>query len=140
VSGPENTFIASVHRHLPSESELYRMKNNNMFNSGIADCWYSAARDLWIEWKFVIVPKRDDTMIDLHAGKKPAMTALQREWLRRRHEEGRNVWVGIGSKDGGVILTDPRYWEQPFDAAWFRAKLFPRYDLACKIAAFCQGK
>jgi hypothetical protein len=87
------------------------MKNHNQYNGGIADCWYSATRDLWIEWKFIVVPKRDATVIDLHAGKKPSMSALQAEWLRRRQLEGRNVWVGIGSKDGGVILRDRRVWE-----------------------------
>jgi hypothetical protein len=140
VSGPENTFIAAVHRHLPPESELYRMKNHNTYNGGIADCWYSGVRDLWIEWKFIVVPKRDDTLIDLHAGKKPSMSVLQADWLRRRSLEGRNVWVGIGSADGGVLLKNRRYWESTFDAAYFRHQLKSRKDLAAEIAAFVQGK
>ena len=51
--GPENAFIASIHRHLPSPETLYRMKNHNEYNGGIADCWYSGKRDLWIEYKFI---------------------------------------------------------------------------------------
>lgn len=135
-SGPENTFIRSVHAHLPGG--LYHMKNHNEYNGGIADCWYSARHDLWIEWKFVAIPKRDATLIDLHAGKKPAMSALQKEWLKNRLEEGRNVWVGIGSKTGGVILRDLE-WEQPITARDFRARIVDRKALAGVIAGFVQG-
>lgn len=141
MSGPENTFIHSVHKHLPYEEAggPYHMKNNNMYNSGIADCWYSGKRDLWIEWKFVEVPKRDDTLIDLHRGKKPAMSVLQRNWLRDRRKEGRNVWVGIGSKDGGILLTIPEAWEHPFTAKHFRTWTKTRKELAGEILAFVQG-
>ena len=58
--GPENNFISSVHKHLPMK--LYRMKNNNPYNGGIADVWYSGSKaDLWIEYKFVKLPARDTT-------------------------------------------------------------------------------
>lgn len=140
MSGPENTFIAAVHKHLPPMEQLYRMKNNNMYNGGIADCWYSSKFDLWIEWKFIVVPKRPDTMIDLHAGKKPSMSALQREWLAERAREGRNVWVGIGSKDGGFILRLRAKWESPFPAAWAIAHMRTRKDLANEIRDFVEGR
>jgi hypothetical protein len=141
MSGPENTFIQAVHRHLPPEGEVYRMKNHNQYNGGIADCWYSAKLDLWIEWKFIVVPKRDDTVIDLHyhaPKSQPIMSALQREWLKERHREGRNIWVGIGSKDGGVILRDLD-WESPLTAKQFRNLLQSRKEVAAEIAAFVQG-
>ena len=139
---PENVFIASVHAHLPPPSKLYRMKLNNSYLSGPADNWYSGSghgsKDLWIEWKFIVVPKRDSTMIDINAGKKPALSALQRDWLAERHAEGRNIWVGIGSEKGGVIL-EHLSWLQPMSAKDFRAAMMKRKQLAEYIAAFVQG-
>lgn len=131
--GPENTFIGSVHAHLPVQ--LYRMKNHNEYNSGIADCWYSGKRDLWVEYKFIALPKRDTTLIDLVGGKTPMLSHLQQEWLKGRYEEGRNVWVIVGCKEGGVIYRK-RTWEVPITAGDFWAGLQNRKDLASEIANF----
>lgn len=125
MATPENTFIGAVHRHLPPE--LYRMKNHNQFNSGIADVWYSGPRaDLWVEYKFITVPVRDTTVIT------PELSALQREWLASRHSEGRSVGVIVGSKDGGVWFPGIT-WETLIDAGQFRAKLQNRKTLAVSI-------
>ncbi len=135
--GPENNFIGSVHKHLPMK--LYRMKNHNQYNGGIADVWYSGkGRDLWIEYKFIEVPKRPDTTIDLVSGKSPEISALQQEWLRARHEEGRNVGVIIGSKDGGVWLPGLS-WNQTFQTKDFLACLRTRKELAEEIIREVQG-
>ena len=131
--GPENTFIGSVHKHLPPS--LYRVKNHNEYNSGIADCWYSGKRDLWIEYKFIEVPKRDTTLIDLVGGKNPMLSHLQQEWLKQRALEGRNVWVIVGCKEGGVFYRE-RTWETPVTADDFRAEIQSRKDLAAEIANF----
>ena len=131
--GPENTFVGSVHKHLPTK--VYRMKNHNEYNSGIADCWYSGKRDLWIEYKFIVLPKRDTTLIDLAGGKNPALSHLQQEWLRERHKEGRNVWVIVGCKEGGVIYQGGE-WEIAMTAADFRAQIQSRKDLASEIVNF----
>jgi hypothetical protein len=127
---PETTFIASVHKHLPPT--LYRVKNNNEYTAGIADVWYSGVSDLWVEYKFIAVPKRPETRIDLLTGKNPAISYLQQEWLRSRHGEGRSVGVIVGSKDGGVWLPGVA-WEQPFTAKDFLAHLRTRKDLADTI-------
>ena len=135
--GPENNFISSVHKHLPAK--LYRMKNHNQYNGGIADVWYSGkGRDLWVEYKFIEVPKRPDTTIDLVSGKSPEISALQQEWLRARHEEGRNVGVVIGSKDGGIWLPGLA-WDQTFQAKDFLACLRTRKELAEEIIKETQG-
>lgn len=127
MSGPENTFIASVHRHLPVS--LYRMKNHNQFNGGIADVWYSGSKaDLWVEFKFITVPVRDTTVIDF------GLSSLQREWLASRHEEGRNVGVVVGCKAGGVWLPGIS-WGGPCTAADFRGYIKPRIELARIIGA-----
>jgi hypothetical protein len=127
---PETTFIASVHKHLPPT--LYRVKNNNEYTAGIADVWYSGVSDLWVEYKFIAVPKRPETRIDLLTGKNPAISYLQQEWLRSRHGEGRSVGVIVGSKDGGVWLPGVA-WEQPFTAKDFLTHLRTRKDLADTI-------
>lgn len=128
--GPENTFISSVHKHLPAG--LYRMKNHNAYVGGIADVWYSGASDLWVEYKFIVVPKRPDTAIDLLTGKNPAISYLQQEWLRSRHGEGRSVGVIVGSKDGGVWLPGTS-WDQPFATKDFLRHLMSRKELADTI-------
>ncbi len=126
-SGPENTFIGSVHKLLPAE--LYRMKNHNQYNSGIADCWYSGVRDLWVEFKFIVVPKRGTTEIDLTSGPRPEISALQQNWLRSRHEEGRSVGVIVGSKNGGVWFPGTS-WDQALTAGEFVLRLRSRKELA----------
>lgn len=130
MSQPENTFIASVHRHLPAT--LYRMKNHNQYNGGIADVWYSGKNDLWIEYKFIAIPKRPDTIIDL-INKPPkgdsVISTLQQEWMRNRHSEGRNVGVIIGSKDGGAWFSGLD-WDKSYTAAEFSSWIVNRKKLA----------
>jgi hypothetical protein len=126
---PENTFIASVHRHLPPVDELYRMKNNNEYVSGIADCWYSADRDLWVEYKFVVLPKRPDTMIPI------TVSPLQQDWLKCRQAEGRNIWVIVGCKEGGVVFKDMTVL-RPVMAAVFRELIRSRNEIAKSLVSF----
>lgn len=128
MSGPENTFITSVHRHLPIG--LYKMKNHNQFNSGIADVWYSGKRDWWVEYKFIKVPVRDSTVIDF------GLSHLQKEWLTQRHIEGRNVGVLVGSKGGGIWLPGIT-WDRTFTAKEFRTKIIDRRVLADMISNMC---
>lgn len=124
-SGPENRFIQSLHRLLPVR--VYRMKNHNPYNSGIADCWYSGdAGDLWVEYKFVELPSRPSTVV------KTGLTALQGEWLRNRHAEGRSVGVIIGTPQGGVWLPGTA-WDKPLSSADCSDALLQRSALASLI-------
>lgn len=126
---PENTFIAAVHRHLPVD--LYRMKNHNQYNGGIPDVWYSGpAGDLWVEYKFVVLPKRDATVI------KVELSDLQKHWLAFRHAEGRNVGVIVGCKDGGVWMPGIT-WKNQHTAKAFRGSMDSRADLATIISGLC---
>lgn len=128
MATPENTFIASVHRHLPPK--LYRIKNHNVYASGQPDVWYSGLKaDLWIEFKYLNLPKRDTTMIDITGGKDPALSHPQQEWLSSRHEEGRNVGVLVGSKIGGVWFPGIT-WGTPLSARQFQDRLQTRKQLA----------
>lgn len=133
---PENVFITSIHAHLPSIKEFYRMKNNNEYNGGIADVWYSGKADLWVEYKFLELPKRSTTMIDLTAGNNPMLSALQQEWLKGRHAEGRSVGVIVGCKEGGVWYPGTS-WDKPLSTAVFKSRLQLRKDLANMIFSLC---
>lgn len=134
--GPENTFIASVHRHLPVG--LYSMKNHNEYNGGIADCWYDGERDLWIEYKFIKVPVRDTTVIDLINGKNPAISTLQQTWLKDRYANGRQVGVVVGSEKGGVWFPGVS-WDRTYTALEFKGLLMPRAKLADIIYSLTRG-
>jgi hypothetical protein len=125
MSHPENTFIQSVHRLLPEgRRDPYWMKNNNMYTAGIWDCWYSGpAADLWIEYKFEKLPKRDTTVVPVD------LSELQTDWGLQRYEEGRNMAVIVGCKEGGVLLLN-RDWERELTKAAFVARLWTRKQLA----------
>ena len=139
ASKPETTFYTSVHRFLPPLSQLHREKMANPYRGGTFDHWYSGKRDLWIEWKFIVLPKRETTFIDICGGRNPSMTALQQEWGERRSDEGRNVWVVIGCTDGGVIFRDPISWMSPIAMKAFKAQVQDRKTLAREITNFTQG-
>lgn len=125
---PETTFITSVHRHLPEE--VYHMKNNNPYLGGVPDVWYSSKKgDLWIEYKFITLPKKQDTVIDLAGGKSPMISKLQQEWLTNRHSEGRNVGMIVGCKEGGVWMPGVS-WTTPHTTAVFWGMLKSRKELA----------
>jgi len=125
--GPENTFIRSVHKHLPGE--VYHMKNHNVYNGGIADCWYSGSSgDIWIEYKFIEIPKRPKTAIKVNE----LLSPLQVEWLGGRYEEGRKVFVVVGCKEGGVWFED-REWEYDITAEAFRTVVENRKQIAQRI-------
>jgi hypothetical protein len=123
---PETTFTASVDRHLPKN--LHKEKMFNPYRGGTFDKWYSGTNgDVWVEYKFVVIPKRPTTLIT------PGLSELQLLWGRSRAAEGRNVMVIVGSKAGGVVMTDPKEWDIPISAKEFLARLYSREALAGEI-------
>jgi hypothetical protein len=122
---PENTFIGGVHKHLPAT--VYAEKMANPYRGGTADCWYSGpSGDLWVEYKFIVVPAKTDTKILANCSR------LQLEWLKGRHREGRNVAVVVGSAKGGVILRNLK-WETPISRTDFVREMKTRAELAAWI-------
>lgn len=112
------------------------MKNHNQYNGGIADVWYSGTRrDLWVEYKYIELPKRASTPIDLVGGRSPLLSHLQQEWLNARSHEGRNVWVVVGTKSGGVVYPD-RTWNDVRTAEEFAQHLKSRKEIAAMITRF----
>ena len=122
MATPENTFILGVHRHLPAD--LYRMKNHNQYNGGIPDVWYSGpAGDLWVEYKYVALPKRENTVVTID------LSDLQKNWITSRVSEGRDVGVIVGCKDGGVWFPGTS-WGLAHTSLQFRASIESRQSLA----------
>jgi len=118
---PENVFRASIHKHLPVK--LYHMKTSNPYAGGVWDDWYSGEKDLWVEYKFIVLPALPTTMIT------PNLSKLQIEWGKGRYEEGRNLAVIVGCKEGGIVLTD-RMWEARLSQENFVKRLMTRQELA----------
>lgn len=120
---PENTFIASVHKYL---TQTYHEKMFNPYRSGTPDVWYSGTKtDLWIEYKFIAkMPVKTDIELKL--------TELQKQWLKARYLEGRNVAVICGCKQGGVVFTDC-LWENPIPVNNFLKQLKDRLGVAMWI-------
>lgn len=112
---------------------------SNPYRGGTFDHWYSAKRDLWVEWKFIKLPKRDNTIVDLCGGKNPPLSALQQDWGAKRWKEGRNVWVILGAAEGGWIMTNPHVWTQQWPAGELRSDVLDRKTLAHRISTFLQG-
>lgn len=101
---PENTFIASVHRHL--RGKCYFEKTHNEYRGGTPDVYYEgSSQSFWAEYKFLKNdPKRQFT---------PKLSELQKEWLKRNFDNGHAPWVIVGCPNGGFILETPREWENP---------------------------
>lgn len=119
---PENQFITGVHKYLASD-EPYREKMNNPYRGGTPDWWYSGDKaDLWVEYKFLPrMPQRGSVT--------PALSELQKLWLRKRYAEGRSVAVVVGCPSGGVIMFDLE-WETPMPVAEFTTRIAARKDIA----------
>lgn len=128
---PESTFIASIHKLLPPK--LYRMKNHNAYNGGIPDVWYSGIdADLWVEYKFIVEPKQDSTVVKID------LSELQKAWLKGRHYEGRRVAVIVGHAAGGVWLPELD-WDRTFTKRSFVELSDTRQTLAGHIMAVTGG-
>lgn len=129
MATPENTFIAGLKKHLPPE--LYVLKNNNQFHAGVPDLWISGNKaDFWLEFKFIVIPKKPDTLVTI------SLSELQKNWLRRRHAEGRNVGVIVGCREGGVYFRGTS-WDSEITADYFRKIVLSRSALADAITSQC---
>lgn len=119
-SGPENRFIDAIHRRL--KGLLHFEKMHNPYRGGTADVWYSGPEsDIWIEYKWL-------NKVPVKKPVKPALSGLQREWLRDRYNEGRRVYVVIGNPAGGMLFLDPKEWEEGLTAS--QRKTSPKHVLA----------
>lgn len=122
---PESNFIAGVHKHLVKQ--VYSEKMYNPLRGGTPDVYYEAGRHLWIEYKFIELPKRGETLIT------PALSELQKQWLRRSHLATGRARVVVGCKEGGVVYNSPEEWEAGLMTKSFKCLLIRRDELARQI-------
>lgn len=130
---PENNFIDSVHAHLVPRSEggPYRMKNHNEYIGGVADVWYSGKKgDIWVEYKYEDITNKRSVRLKL--------TELQIDWLTGRAEEGRKVFVVLGTKQGGIIFKRNE-WTKTFDQAALSRRIVDRRSIAEWISTLTLG-
>jgi hypothetical protein len=126
---PESQFIKSIHNHL--DHGMYSMKNHNAYVAGVPDVWYSGNKsDLWTEYKY-------KTVATLTARAVPDLTPQQLRWITQRQQEGRNVWVILGIKPGGVIFRSITDITLGIPAKVFMSRIQTRKELAQEITSFC---
>lgn len=114
----EHGFIRSIHALLKRRlAGVYIWKINDQYQGGVADAYYSYSKDTWVEYKYKkSLPKRSTTQLDL------GLSALQKDWLRSRHAEGRNVAVIAGFGDRAIILPG---------TSWERAITVADFNISC---------
>jgi len=96
----ESGFTSAVNKKLPSE--IYVWKVSDRFSAGVPDCYYSSAKkDMWIEYKYY--PK------GLPKNVTPNLSELQKRWLNARYDEGRTVFVVVGSPTDCLIYEDKEW-------------------------------
>ena len=107
------------------------MKNHNDYIGGIPDVWYSGTRnDLWVEYKYLSISQPRITVV-------PDLSPKQLHWITCRQAEGRNVWVIVGYKNGGVIYTELDDIKYGLHPEVFISWTLSRPELAERIGDFC---
>lgn len=96
----EHGFIKAVHRHL--SPEVYRWKIHDTYTGGVPDAFYlGPAGSLWVEYKYVKLPKRATTYIPF------GLSILQALWLTRAINWKQSAIVVVGFEKSAIALTDP---------------------------------
>ena len=93
----ESEFTRKVNAILTKDYGVYCEKMFNPMRGGTPDCWYSkkGSPDVWVEFKYhKTLPVR---------GRDVGCSELQKRWLLARHEEGRKVFVVVGTPEGVAI-------------------------------------
>lgn len=129
--GPENRFIASVHKLL--DKVVYREKMHNTYRGGTPDCWYSSFKaDLWVEYKWVAKLPKGQLI--------PALSALQYKWCTERYDEGRNILVVVGSPSGAVVLYNPIQWQLGIPSLEVKRRLMDKKTYAQWLEVITMGE
>lgn len=134
----EKTLIAAIVRPLPPEIHSQSMTFGSLTANGTPDRYFDGTKgDLWCEFKQLDAWPRDGMVGGVDAKKRGCYSPQQYAWMKRRWENGRNVWGVIGLPDGRVVLQlSPDEWlhKSSIDGAITRGELVNR------IALFCTGK
>ena len=132
MGNPESNFTRNLNKDIRKiNPDIYTLKIMTYGNSGVPDCWASGnISDIWYENKWITLPKRDTTPIV------PNLSALQLDWLAKRQDQGIEVAVIVGSKEGCCIMVDHRRWEMPHFRTDF---ILTRKDVAQWIVNWISG-
>lgn len=119
----EHGFVRAVHSYLKKHfPNIYIWKINDNFAGGVPDAWYCASQnDLWVEYKYITCPKRDTTLIDC----RDHLSALQQDWLTKRHSQNISVATIIGSNEG-IFMFPGVNWLKPIKAKDLKNGLKPK--------------
>jgi hypothetical protein len=84
---------------------------------------------LWIEYKYkkIDIPRAQVV---------PDLSKLQQRWIKGRQEEGREVWVILGTKTGGVIYKRYDDMVDGITPLAYLENIMTRKQLAETIAAY----
>ena len=88
----ESTYTQWYHKKLKMQG-VYCLKLNLMHSNGVPDSYFSGnLDDCWVEWKYIReLPKRPATVVPFN------LTSLQQHWITSRCNEGRLVYLVVGS-------------------------------------------
>jgi len=128
MATPENNFIGRVNKHVRS----YKEKTNNPYRGGTPDVYYEGSFHLWVEYKFILLPKRGSTLII------PELSELQKAWLRRCDKNTGCARVIVGCKEGGTVFEFPAEWETGMTTVNFKLHLFTVKELGTYIDTLCK--
>ena len=127
----EHGFVRSVHRQL--SPDVFVWKINDKYAGGVPDAFYAGpARCLFIEYKYVKLPKRDTTLV------KTSLSVQQKLWLDRMLGMDKQVALVIGSVLGSIIID--KDWDHPIPTELFRQRAMSTQAVAKWISAFCLEK
>lgn len=124
----EHGFVRSVHRQL--SPDVFVWKINDKYAGGVPDAFYAGpARCLFIEYKYVKLPKRSTTLV------KTSLSEQQKRWLDRMSSMDKHVAIVIGSAIGNIIID--KDWDYPIPTGLFRQRAMSTKAVAQWISAFC---
>lgn len=96
----EHGFIKAVHRHL--SPEVYRWKIHDTYTGGVPDAFYCGpAGSLWVEYKYIKLPKRKTTMVTF------GLSKLQQIWLTRVGLYGQTTLLVVGWAQSAQVFYGP---------------------------------
>lgn len=127
----EHGFVRSVHRQL--SPDVFVWKINDKYAGGVPDAFYAGpARCLFVEYKYVKLPKRDTTLV------KTSLSEQQKLWLDRMLGMDKQVALVIGSVLGSIIID--KNWDHPIPTGLFRQHAMSTQAVAQWISSFCLEK
>jgi hypothetical protein len=109
----ENTFWQALRKKLVPR--VYALKLNLRFAAGVPDAWLSGSeQDLWLENKYL---QKLPPVVNVES----LLSELQKNWLIKRHEEGRFVGVLVGSSDGHLYFHGLSWQSQVSREKWIQS-------------------